>query len=97
LSNTNEIHVEAFEAEMKRVHGLKDLTGFFEHVYYSCWLGMRKPETRIFELVLVEQNYNPSETLFIDDSRQHIEGAKKAGLNTYHLRADQGETILDLF
>lgn len=97
LSNTNEIHVEAFESDMKDSHGLNDLTTFFDHVYYSCRTGMRKPEARIFEMVLKEQNYKPSETLFIDDSPQHIEGAKKVGLNTYHLRADKGETILDLF
>ncbi|TNF24723.1 MAG: HAD family phosphatase, partial [Bacteroidetes bacterium] len=97
LSNTNEIHVESFEAALKRDHGLDDLSGLFEKVYYSCRTGMRKPETRIFEMVLREQGYSASETLFIDDSPQHIEGARKAGLHVYHLRADQGETIHDLF
>ncbi|MFM1876714.1 MAG: hypothetical protein RL266_2451 [Bacteroidota bacterium] len=97
LSNTNEIHVESFEAELLASHGLRDLTNVFDKVYYSCRVGMRKPEGRIFRLVLEQQNYDPSKTLFIDDSPQHIEGAKKVGLNTYHLRADKGETILDLF
>jgi putative hydrolase of the HAD superfamily len=97
LSNTNEIHVKAFELAMKNRHGLNDLSGFFETVYYSCRVGMRKPETRIFEMVIKQEGYKPAETLFIDDSPQHIEGAKKVGLKTYHLRADEGETILDLF
>lgn len=97
LSNTNEIHVEAFESAMNKTHGIQNLSGFFDHVYYSCRVGMRKPEERIFEYVIKEQNYNPSETLFIDDSPQHIEGAKRVGLHAYHLRADRGETILDLF
>lgn len=97
LSNTNEIHVTSFEDELKKAHGHEDLSGFFNQVYYSCRTGMRKPEPRIFEMVVKEQGYNPSETLFIDDSPQHIEGAKSIGLNTYHLRADEGETIFDLF
>lgn len=97
LSNTNAIHAQFFEAEMKRKHGIENLNPFFEKVYYSFDVGMRKPEERIFELVLEERSFDPGETLFIDDSPQHIEGAKKVGLNTYHLRADQGETILDLF
>ena len=97
LSNTNEIHVQSFESSLKDAQGLDNLTGFFDHVYYSCRTGMRKPESRIFEMVIKEQNYIPAETLFIDDSHQHIEGARKVGLNAYHLRADQGETILDLF
>jgi putative hydrolase of the HAD superfamily len=41
--------------------------------------------------------FKAEETLFIDDSIQHIEGARKAGINAYHLRIDKGETILDLF
>ncbi|HAP68902.1 MAG TPA: hypothetical protein DCR04_04125 [Flavobacteriales bacterium] len=97
LSNTNEIHVEAFESNLKLKHGHNDLSGYFETVYYSCRVGMRKPESRIFHHVLEEEGFDPSETLFIDDSPQHIEGARKVGLYAYHLRADQGETILDLF
>ena len=97
LSNTNEIHVESFESDLEKAHGLKNLSSFFDEVYYSCRVGMRKPEARIFEFVLKEQGYDPSETIFIDDSPQHIEGAQKVGLSTYHLRADLGETITDLF
>ena len=97
LSNTNAIHAEVFEKEMQRLHGIENLSRYFEKVYYSFEVGMRKPEERIFQLVVEEQGYNPQETLFIDDSPQHIEGAKKVGLKTYYLRADQGETILDLF
>ena len=97
LSNTNVIHVACFETEMKRLHGIDNLNGYFEKVFYSCSVGMRKPESRIFEFVLDEMGFNPSETLFIDDSPQHIEGARSAGINAYHLRADKGETIMDLF
>ena len=97
LSNTNEIHVQAFESDLKMEHGQNDLSDYFQTVYYSCRVRMRKPESRIFQHVLDSEGFNPSETLFIDDSPQHIEGAEKVGLNAYHLRADQGETILDLF
>ena len=31
---------------------------------------------------MAENKLNPKETLFIDDSPQHIAGAKKAGLQT---------------
>lgn len=97
LSNTNEIHIQQFEKNLKNNLGISGLSSYFQKLYYSYRVGMRKPEERIFQLVLDEMGFNPSETLFIDDSPQHIEGAKKVGLNVYHLRADQGETILDLF
>lgn len=95
LSNTNRIHVEAFERDIESVHGPRALTSCFEQAYYSCDVGMRKPEERIFRMVVESHGLSPNETLFIDDSPQHIEGAKKAGLHAYHLTG--GETIIDLF
>lgn len=94
LSNTNRIHVEAFERDTERVHGT-GLSPFFRQVYYSCDVGMRKPEERIFRHVMERHRLIPEETLFIDDSPQHVEGAMKAGLVAYHLTG--GETIIDLF
>ncbi|MDB4655500.1 HAD family phosphatase [Flavobacteriales bacterium] len=97
LSNTNAIHINSFSGYLKEHHATEDLSGYFDKLYYSFEMGMRKPEPRIFQFVLDEQNYNPRETLFIDDSPQHIEAAQTLGVNTYHIRADKGETILDLF
>jgi putative hydrolase of the HAD superfamily len=37
----------------------------------------------------------PSETLFIDDSKQHVDGALLAGLKAYHLKP--GERVSELF
>ena len=48
-------------------------------------MGMRKPDTEIFDFVLRENDLNPSETIFIDDSIQHVAGAKKIGINALHL------------
>ncbi len=97
LSNTNEIHIRQFSKALSLEHGLSDLSGYFLKLYYSFEMGMRKPEQRIFQHVLDEQGFDPSETLFIDDSPQHIEGARKVGLHVYHLQVEKGETILDLF
>ncbi|MCF8459712.1 MAG: HAD family phosphatase [Flavobacteriales bacterium] len=97
LSNTNEIHIRKFNQALKLEHGLNDLSGYFQKLYYSYEVGMRKPDEQIFQHVLDEQGFDPAKTLFIDDSPQHIEGARKVGLNAYHLQVEKGETILDLF
>ena len=97
LSNTNEIHIKEFSRSLKEEHGISDLSVYFEKLHYSYEVGMRKPEARIFEYVLNHHGFKTEETLFIDDSVQHIEGAKKVGLNAYLLKANEGETILDLF
>ena len=95
LSNTNIIHITESSNYLTRRYGMNDLSSVFRKEYLSFEVGMRKPDAEIFELVLKENQLHPSSTLFIDDSIQHIEGAKKCGLQARLLQ--KGETILDLF
>lgn len=83
LSNINEIHLDFILNYLKNTFGLASNDGFFEKVYYSHLLGKRKPNTDIFEQVLSENNLLPEETLFIDDSPQHLKTARELGINTY--------------
>ncbi len=89
LSNTNETHVTEFENILFEQHGYQNLESFFETVYYSCRIGKRKPNSDIFNFVLNKHNLNPEETLFIDDSPQHIEGALKTGIKAEFLAKDR--------
>jgi len=81
LSNTNETHINAFEADLFKTSGSKNLEPYFEKVYYSCRMGMRKPDQIIFEEVLKENKLIAQETLFIDDTQQHVDGACKTGIH----------------
>ncbi|MCB0767858.1 MAG: HAD family phosphatase, partial [Flavobacteriales bacterium] len=71
LSNTNAIHVPAFEAIIARENGITDFKALFHGAYYSCEIGQRKPEAASYRLVLERHNADPRRTLFIDDSIQH--------------------------
>lgn len=82
LSNNNAIHFEWIMKYLKETHQLESNDGFFERTYYSHQMRLRKPDVTIFNQVINENNLIPDETLFIDDSPQHIEGAKAAGLRT---------------
>jgi len=93
LSNTNAIHVPAFEAIIARDHGITDFKALFDGAYYSCELGMRKPDAGIFHHVLQRYGADPARTLFIDDSVQHVEGARKAGLRAEHLDLEKEDVI----
>ena len=94
LSNTNEIHIQEIENRVGTAFFL-DFCALFEKVYLSHELGLRKPHTEVFTHILNEQGIKAKETLFIDDSIQHVEGAIKAGLHAHHLTDDQ--TIGQLF
>ena len=95
LSNTNEAHLEFYFKKLKDWYGIENMDPLFEKTYYSCRVKLRKPNVEIFEHLLHENKLNPEETLFIDDSPQHVEGAKKAGLKAHHLVKPEG--IIDLF
>ena len=94
LSNTNEIHIQEIESRVG-AEVFSDFCALFEKVYLSHELGLRKPHPEVFTHIIEEQGLAANETLFIDDSIQHVEGAIKAGLRAYHLTDDQ--TIDQLF
>ena len=92
LSNTNGLHRAAFDAILRRDHGLTDgLLSFFDHVYYSHEVGLRKPDPAVFRHVIADQNLSPARTLFIDDSPQHVTAARTVGLDALWLAP--GQTI----
>lgn len=95
LSNTNKIHVTRYSKYIDQIYGHEKFRNLFVKAYYSHEVGLRKPHVEIFEHVLKENNLKPQETLFIDDTPQHIEGAVKAGLVAYHLKKPQ--TITEIF
>jgi len=91
LSNTNEIHEAAFNKILEDERGIANIGAFFDRVYLSHRIGMRKPDVAVFERILEENNLKAEHTLFIDDSPQHVEGARKAGIRAIWL--EKGMTI----
>lgn len=89
LSNNNEIHYNWIMDYLKREHQIDSNAIFFEKDYYSHLMKMRKPNPEIFEYVMIENNLNPVETLFIDDSPQHLKTAALLGLNTHLMTSDE--------
>jgi glucose-1-phosphatase len=82
LSNTNQIHLDAFRGIHFRQFGEHDFDDYFEKAWYSHELGLRKPDAECFTEVLTRHKLNPAETLFVDDTLPNIEGAAKVGLQT---------------
>ena len=96
LSNTNAIHVPAFERIIAEHNGITDFKGLFDGAYYSCEMGLRKPDPEAFHHVLSRHGADPAHTLFIDDSIQHVIGAREAGLQAEHLDLHK-EDVIALF
>lgn len=88
LSNTNQIHHEAFTTQYEQEFG-QSFDAHFHYAHYSHVLGLRKPHVECYQAVLQHHDLHAAETLFIDDTPKNIEGAQKAGLPTLWLQPGQ--------
>ncbi|KPM33690.1 Putative haloacid dehalogenase-like hydrolase [Croceitalea dokdonensis DOKDO 023] len=94
LSNTNDIHIEYVKATM----GEEKFNRFknpFEVFYLSYEMGMRKPDTEIFQFVLRKNKLKASETLFVDDTKENTDSAAALGIKVWNLQVGK-EDITDL-
>jgi putative hydrolase of the HAD superfamily len=82
LSNTNEIHYNAFHKILFDTHGETSLDLYFHQVYYSHIIQKRKPDAEAFQLILDEHNLTAENTLFLDDMPANLEGANRLGIQT---------------
>lgn len=96
LSNTNHIHITCFKNIFNEKKRDKPFDEYFTRAFYSCNIGLRKPNPECYEWVLNELSAEARKTLLIDDSEGNIEGAKKAGWQTLYLRPTQKIEQLDL-
>lgn len=87
LSNTNPFMMQwarsdAFDG---RGHGLDY---YFDALYLSYEMGVMKPDSRIFEMMLQGEKAEPQETVFIDDSAHNTQAAAAMGIHV--LQPDNG-------
>lgn len=94
LSNINELHERWIADYMQREHGIHDFEHrYFDAVYYSHLIRLRKPDREIYEYVLADAEILPEESLFIDDLEVNVEAARKLGI---HAELKQAEEPLEM-
>lgn len=82
ISNTNELHFNHVRREFPQIFR------YFKRTFPSHLVGCRKPEPRIYRVVLKTVKLRPEETVFIDDMPRFIEAAKKIGMNVIRFRSN---------
>ena len=95
LTNTDEIHISKFEHNVG-ISFFSDFYQCFEKVYYSYEMGMRKPDTAIFNYIINKHDLSPKRTLFIDDKKENTDAAASLGIHTWNLQVGE-EDVVDLF
>lgn len=96
LSNTNHIHIKEFNKIYTGKKREKPFIDFFDKAYFSCEIGLRKPDAACYEWVLKEERLVPEQTIFVDDSIQNVEAAKLAGMQAVLLQPGKYIEDLDL-
>ena len=94
LSNTNEMHIQWIEQNTAYYTRLKKCFG--SYFFLSHEIKQRKPNTECFDYIAQQMDINPTETLFIDDTLEHLTGSKELGFQTWQL-IPQKEDITSLF
>lgn len=97
LSNTNDIHWQAFQTLFTQSTGEDSLDQYFHKAYYSHQVGLRKPNADIYAFVAADAAVEMAETIFIDDSYNNIEAAAALGFQTHLLLADEKIEALPYF
>ena len=95
LSNTDAIHIATFERE-NGASFYSDFYQCFEKVYFSFEIGMRKPDTKIFNYLIQKHELSVKNTLFIDDKKENTDAALSLGLHIWNLQVGQ-EDVTNLF
>ncbi|EIM78837.1 HAD superfamily hydrolase [Nitritalea halalkaliphila LW7] len=86
LSNTNAIHIRAFNAILQEQHGYENLHELFDYVYFSHELGLSKPDPKIYQTVAEKTGFTPEQTFFFDDLEANIHEAKQVGFQAHQIK-----------
>ncbi len=89
FSNTNDTHVTFWRARFA-----EELSAF-ETIFASSEIGLRKPDAPAFEHVCREMASTPAQTVFLDDTRENVDGALRCGLDARHVK-DEDAVVREL-
>ena len=74
---------------------MEAILGLFDAVLESRTLGVRKPETRFYELACEAVGVRPEEAVFLDDLGINLKPARTMGMHTIRV-ADPAEALAEL-
>ncbi|WP_433006567.1 HAD-IA family hydrolase [Kribbella sp. CA-294648] len=76
------------------MHDERRYGDWFDQTFYSCDLGLAKPDPAYFTAILTAVDRPGTSTLFIDDNEANIKGARDAGLHAELYDLSEGHEVL---
>ncbi len=87
----------ATNQEPHRARHMSEALGYrslFDREFYSCHLGLMKPDGAYFRAILSEIGVRPSNLLFLDDHAVNVAAARKVGLHAAEFCLEAGPEAL---
>jgi len=81
LSNTDTLHFNFIKKRFPEIF-------IFDDYILSYEVGCVKPDDKIFRAAVDRSETKPEEIVFIDDIRENVKAAEKAGLKTIHFNSE---------
>jgi epoxide hydrolase-like predicted phosphatase len=74
------------KGHLKNLNDVYEFFDIFDWIFDSSEMGIRKPDMKYYEEVNKSTGIEKSKCLFIDDTEEHIQAARKFGYKTFHFR-----------
>ena len=91
LSNWGKWHFE----ELQKHDEFREFLQYFDGGIVSYQVGLKKPDRKIYEILIDKYNINPSSAVFYDDKPENIQSAKEVGLNAVVFDRSIADTIIN--
>jgi len=72
-----------------------DITCYFDQLTISAFVGVEKPDPRIYQVALQEMGVAPEAALFVDDQVENVTAATKLGMTALLIDRSDGQTPED--
>jgi len=95
LAASDKCRIGALNNEARETHEYRvkefGLKNYFQYTFTSCYMGLRKPDSKIYERALGILSDKPERSLFIDDRLENVAAAAAVGMKALRFT---GETEL---
>ncbi|NGX59746.1 MAG: Alpha-D-glucose 1-phosphate phosphatase YihX [Chlamydiae bacterium] len=72
-----------------RAHFIESMGGYdlFDPILLSCYLGVSKPNPKIYRRLLQSLLWDAKDTVFIDNKKENVEASRKFGIDGIHFES----------
>ncbi len=79
---TNNLPANAIGSQGGRSFYVAEVMALFDHVIESAKIGLRKPDPRIYQMMIEALGVNPSDCVYLDDLGVNLKPAREMGMTT---------------